>query len=38
MSSVIYVGLDVHQDSITVARCRGGERSPASVVDEVPND
>jgi transposase len=38
MSSVIYVGLDVHQDSITVARCAAGERTPATVVDAVPND
>ncbi|HEY5313790.1 MAG TPA: IS110 family transposase [Pirellulales bacterium] len=35
--SLIYVGLDVHQDSIVVAVARAG-RSPAVVVDRLPND
>lgn len=34
--SLVYVGLDVHKDSITVARAR--DKEPAVLVDKLPND
>jgi len=38
MSSLIYVGLDVHKDSIAVARCFDLKGSPAVHVAELAND
>jgi len=38
MSSLIYVGLDVHKDSIVVARCFELKGSAAAVVAELPSD
>lgn len=38
MSSLIYVGLDVHKDSIAVARCFDLKGAAATVVAELPND
>jgi transposase len=38
MSSLIYVGLDVHKDSIVVARCFDHREAKATVVGELPSD
>ena len=38
MSSIIRVGLDVHKDSIVVARCSDGTRHKATLIDTLPND
>jgi transposase len=38
MSSLIRVGLDVHKDSIVVARCEDGTTSRATLIDTLPSD